>query len=124
VRFVDLMGLIDVCSSRLDGNGRADALTFLYSCLARWHRSEPGLVERLVNVVEAADVVELHATTVEATAAHVGTQDEADTVAQRLVARLRQGNFLGDEQVKADLQLLHELASGDAGEINEDQAKH
>jgi hypothetical protein len=115
VRLVELMGLIDFCSSRIDGNGRADALSYVYSRLALWHRSEPVLIERLVEAIEGAGVAEEEGEA-EITVTDVEADQEVEAVLQRLTARIQQGHFVGDEGVIADLKRLGELASSSGGE--------
>lgn len=97
----------------MDGRGRADAITFVYGRLTRLHRSEPGLVTRLVQALENADVVEEDADSPESTAAAVSADDEADAVARRLVERLQRGSIRGNPDVVADLKVLLDLASDD-----------
>ena len=113
VRFVELLGFLDFCSARLDGRGRAETVAFVYAQLVRLHRSEPGLVTRLVQALEDAEVVEEHADSPEVTAAAVEADDEVDAAARRLIERLQRGNIRGNPDVAADLRVLLDLASGD-----------
>lgn len=48
VAVVDLYSLMDVAAARITKAGRAEAFRFLYKCLARYHRRQPELAERLI----------------------------------------------------------------------------
>jgi hypothetical protein len=48
VAVVDLHALMDVAAARITKAGRAEAFRFVYRCVARYHRRQPELAERLI----------------------------------------------------------------------------
>lgn len=57
VSVLDLFGFLDVVASRVTPHARAQAIGYVYRCLARWHRREPGLVERLIDSLYESNLV-------------------------------------------------------------------
>lgn len=57
VSVLDLRGLLDVMASKVTPHARAQAIGYVYRCLARWHRREPGLVGRLINSLYELDLI-------------------------------------------------------------------
>ncbi|WP_196812209.1 hypothetical protein [Nocardia sp. CNY236] len=54
---VDLYAYIDILASRVSPHARAEALTFVYRCLVRWHSREPNLAQRLIDVLQGLNLV-------------------------------------------------------------------
>ncbi len=54
---VDLHAYMDILASRVSPHGRAEALTFVYRCLVRWHSRQPSLAQRLIEVLQNLNLV-------------------------------------------------------------------
>ncbi|WP_137726525.1 hypothetical protein [Prescottella subtropica] len=54
---VDLHAYMDILASRVSPHGRAEALTFVYRCLVRWHSRQPNLAQRLIDVLQGLNLV-------------------------------------------------------------------
>lgn len=57
VSVLDLHAFMDVIASRLTQYERAAAFRYVYDCLARWHRREPGLAQRLINTLSSLGLI-------------------------------------------------------------------
>jgi hypothetical protein len=51
VSVLDLHALMDEVASRLTQHARAAAFRYVYECLASWHRRQPELAQRLIDVL-------------------------------------------------------------------------
>jgi hypothetical protein len=57
VSVLDLHAFMDVVASRLTVFGRAMAFRYVYDCLTRWHRRQPELAQRLIDVLSSLDLI-------------------------------------------------------------------
>ena len=57
VSVLDLENILNVLSSRITPHARAEVIAYVYGCLTRWHRRQPGLVARLIEVLRDLDLV-------------------------------------------------------------------
>lgn len=57
VAILDLRSVLDVLASRVTPHARAQAVVYVYRSLARWHRREPILVGRLIEILYELDLV-------------------------------------------------------------------
>jgi hypothetical protein len=57
VSVLDLQAFMDVVASRLTAFARSMAFRYVYDCLARWHRRQPELAQRLIDVLSSLDLI-------------------------------------------------------------------
>lgn len=57
VSVLDLHAFMDVVASRLTQHDRAAAFRYVYDCLARWHRRQPELAQRLIDTLSALGLI-------------------------------------------------------------------
>lgn len=117
VAVVDLHALMDVAAARITKAGRAEAFRFVYRCLARYHRRQPELAERLITALtnlgltSEDDAVDMQESTT-----------DVDSVMTTIRNLLTSMDIAFSPTTPAALRQLAESLEADAGDSEADES--